>query len=55
MFCNVSHGHDFVSDNTPKSFFNKEWLGTAPTYGRSREKYAQRLKSKLRAFAMSAL
>ena len=38
MFCNTNHGHDFVSENTPKSFFNKEWLGHCADVFISREK-----------------
>ena len=38
MFCNTNHGHDFVSDNTPKSFFNKEWLNHCASVFINREK-----------------
>ena len=38
MFCNTNHGHDFVSENTPKSFFNKEWLGHCADVFINREK-----------------
>ena len=38
MFCNTNHGHDFVSQNTPKSFFLKEWMGHCADVLINREK-----------------